>query len=73
MNPHMLFYRQILCGALGGLDNYDERSMVRFLILRIDALDEAPAPTNFLTRPLTWCRNLGQRFALRIGALGGIK
>lgn len=38
MKPDLLFYRHLLCGALGGLDNYDERAMVRRLILRIDAL-----------------------------------
>ena len=32
MNPDLLFYRQLLCGALGGLDNYAERAMVRRLI-----------------------------------------
>ena len=42
MKPNLLFYRQILCGALGGLDNYAERAMVRRLILRIDALEAAP-------------------------------
>ena len=42
MKPHLLLYRQLLCGALGGLDNYDERAMVRRLILRIDALEAAP-------------------------------
>ena len=42
MRPNLLFYRQLLCGALGGLDNYAERAMVRRLILRIDALEAAP-------------------------------
>ena len=42
MKPNLLFYRQLLCGALGGLDNYAERAMVRRLILRIDALEAAP-------------------------------
>jgi hypothetical protein len=35
----MLLYRHLLCGALGGLDDYEERAMVRYLILRIDALE----------------------------------
>lgn len=39
MKPGLLFYRQLLCGALGGLDNYAERAMVRRLILRIDSLE----------------------------------
>jgi len=39
MSPERLLYRQLLCGALGGLDNYEERAMVRYLILRIDALE----------------------------------
>jgi hypothetical protein len=38
MKPVMLLYRHILCACLGGLDNYDEKAMVRYLILRIDAL-----------------------------------
>ena len=42
MRPNLLLYRQLLCGALGGLDNYEERAMVRRLILRIDALEAAP-------------------------------
>lgn len=45
MNPDLLFYRQILCGALGGLDNYAERAMVRRLILRIDAKEVREAVT----------------------------
>ncbi len=39
MSPARLFYRHLLCAALGGLDNHEERSMVRYLILRIDALE----------------------------------
>ena len=38
MKPEMLFYRYQLCACLGGLDNYDERALVRRLILRIDSL-----------------------------------
>lgn len=45
MKPNLLFYRQLLCGALGGLDNYEERAMVRRLILRIDAKEVREAVT----------------------------
>ena len=38
MKLDMLLYRHILCACLGALDNYDERAMIRRLILRIDAL-----------------------------------
>jgi hypothetical protein len=41
MKPEMLFYRQMLCGALGGLDNYDERRMAAYLIARIDEVEAA--------------------------------
>jgi hypothetical protein len=37
----MLLYRQTLCCCLGGLDNYDERRMVAFLIGRIDKVEAA--------------------------------
>lgn len=37
LKPDLLFYRHLLCAALGGLDNMEERLMVRFLILKIDA------------------------------------
>lgn len=37
MSPNLLAYRHLLCAALGGLDNMEERLMVRFLILKIDA------------------------------------
>ena len=38
MKPSMLLYRHLLCACLGGLDNYDERRMVAYLIARIDEL-----------------------------------
>jgi hypothetical protein len=38
MKPSMLLYRHILCATLGGIDNYDERRMIAFLIARIDTL-----------------------------------
>ena len=34
MKPELLFYMHLLCACLGGLDNYDERALVRRLILR---------------------------------------
>ncbi len=36
MKPEMLLYRHLLCAALGGLDNMEERRMVAYLIARID-------------------------------------
>jgi len=36
MKPAMLLYRHLLCGALGGLDEMEERKMVAYLIARID-------------------------------------
>jgi hypothetical protein len=36
MKPEMLIYRHLLCGALGGLDEMEERRMVARLIARID-------------------------------------
>ena len=41
MDPDMLLYRQTLCGALGGLDNCDERRMCAYLIARIDEVEGA--------------------------------
>ena len=41
MKPSMLFYMRPLCACLGALDNYDERALIRRMILRIDALASA--------------------------------
>jgi hypothetical protein len=40
MKSSMLLYRHLLCGALGGLDNYEERKMVAYLIARIDEVSK---------------------------------
>ena len=40
MKPEMLLYRHMLCAALGGLDNYDERRIVAWLIARIDEVSK---------------------------------
>ena len=34
----LLLYRQLLCSCLGGLDDMDERCMVRYLIKRRNIL-----------------------------------
>jgi len=34
----LLLYRQLLCSCLGGLDDMDERCMVRYLIKRSNIL-----------------------------------
>jgi len=37
MSGHLLHYRHILCEALGGLDDKEERAMMQRLIGKIDA------------------------------------